>query len=378
MYYDYLEENTFENLMATALALAPSDIDKRQGSIIYDALAPFAVVATNLYIDLQLYYKNTNIFTAGGEALDVIVGNYGITRYPATYAVRKCTCVYDNETAFNISIGARFSTISDSNPIYYTATSKVSDGVFLLTCETAGTIGNSYVGNLLPVTQISGLGRATLSDIVTPAEDLEADETLRQRCITWLRRKPYGGNVNHYRLWAEEYGGIGAVQVYPVWNGGGTVKLAILDSQYNPCTQAFIDLVKEYFDPAEYSRQGLGVAPIGHQVTVVTPTEVNVAIAATVLLESGYTIEQVQTAVNTKIAEYIASIKEGWGTPSPTNTYSSAVYRALVIAKILEAGHILNVTSCTINTAETDLVFTETGATQQIPKLAEVVLTSAT
>lgn len=378
MYYDYLEENTYESIMAAALALAPSDVDKRQGSVIYDAIAPFSIVATNLYVDLQLYYQNTNIFTAGGDALDIVVGNYGITRYPATCAVRKCTFVYNDETPFNISIGSRFSTISEDSPVYYTATSKVSDGVFLLTCETAGTIGNDYVGNLLPVTQISGLGRATLSDIVTPAENTENDDTLRTRCITWLRRKPYGGNVNHYRVWAEEYGGIGAVQIYPVWNGGGTVKLSVLDSQYNPCTQDFINLVKEYFDPTAYSQQGLGIAPIGHQVTVVTPTEVNVAIAATVLLESGYTIEQVQTAVNAKITEYIASIKESWDVASPTNTYSSAVYRALVIAKILEAGHILNVTSCTINTVEADLTFTETGATQQIPKLTGVVLTSAT
>lgn len=364
--------------MATALALAPSDVDRRQGSVIFDALAPFAVVATNLYVDLQLFYKNTNIFTAGGEALDIVVGNYGIARYPATYAVRKCTCVYDNENPFNIAIGSRFSTISEDNPIYYTATSKVSNGVFLLTCETSGTVGNNYVGNLLPVTQITGLGRATLSDIVTPAEDEEADDILRERCITWLRRKPYGGNVNHYRVWAEEYGGIGAVQVYPVWNGGGTVKLSILDSQFNPCTTDFINLVKEYFDPTGYTQQGLGIAPIGHNVTVVTPTEVNVAIAATVLLETGYTIEQVQTAVNTKIAEYIASIKANWDVSSPTNTYASAVYRALVIAKILEAGHILNVTSCTINTVGADLILTESGATQQIPKLTGVVLTSAT
>lgn len=378
MYYDYIASYTFESLMATALAEAPPDIDKRQGSIIYDALAPFAVVATNLYVDLKLYYENTNLLTAKGEALDAKVADFGLSRTQATYAVRKCTCVYDNENPFNIAIGSRFSTIVDSNPVFYTATSKVSDGVFLLTCETAGIIGNSYVGNLLPVTQISGLGRATLSDIITPAEDEEDDETLRERCLTWLRRKPYGGNVNHYRQWSLEYNGIGAVQVYPVWNGGGTVKLSILDSEYNICTQAFIDLVKEYFDPAEYTQQGLGVAPIGHNVTVVTPTEVNVAIAATVLLEDGYTLEQVQATVEEKIKGYLDDIKTNWGTPSVINTYSSAIYRALIIAKLLEAGHILNVTDCTINTVASDLVLTQTGAVQQIPKFVEVVLTNAT
>lgn len=376
-YYDYLKEYTLDQIMSTALEKAPSDIDKRQGSIIYDAAAPFAVMAANLYTNLQLYYKNTDINFAGGAALDVLVGNYGMSRQTATYAVRKCTCKYDNDTAYNIPLGSRFCTISESSPIYFTATSKVSDGVFLLTCETLGTVGNDYLGSLLPVTQIVNLGSAILGDIVTPAQNTEDDEALRQRCIEWLRHKPYGGNVYHYKLWCSEYGGIGGTQVYPVWNGGGSVKLCIVDSQYNPCSPAFLTQLKEYFDPSAYPGQGLGVAPIGHNVTIVTPTEVGVTINASVLLDTGYTIEQVKSEVENKLKEYLESVKAKWDTASASNTYACAVYRSLVISNILQASHILNVASCTINGVEADLILTETGATQQIPKLTEVVLTSA-
>ena len=37
---------------------------------------------------------------------------------------------------------------------------------------------------------------------------------------------PFGGNIAQYRQWAKEIPGIGGVQVYPVWAGGGTVKLS--------------------------------------------------------------------------------------------------------------------------------------------------------
>ena len=38
---DNLEQYTYEYLMQLALSYVPDDRDKRQGSVIYDALAPF-------------------------------------------------------------------------------------------------------------------------------------------------------------------------------------------------------------------------------------------------------------------------------------------------------------------------------------------------
>ena len=48
------EEYTFEVILNAMLARVPDTIDKRQGSIIYNALAPAAVELQNMYINLDV------------------------------------------------------------------------------------------------------------------------------------------------------------------------------------------------------------------------------------------------------------------------------------------------------------------------------------
>lgn len=70
---------------------------------------------------------------------------------------------------------------------------------YQLTAEMAGVIGNDYSGNILPITYIQGLESAQITDILIPGEDEETDDTFRQRLITALNEKPFGGNVAAYR-----------------------------------------------------------------------------------------------------------------------------------------------------------------------------------
>lgn len=64
--------------------------------------------------------------------------------------------------------------------------------VYKMVCGTAGTIGNSYSGKLLPVTAIASLTSAVLGDIMVPGEDEETDERLRQK---------YNESFKTVRLW---------------------------------------------------------------------------------------------------------------------------------------------------------------------------------
>ena len=45
------EEYTFEQIMNNMMTRVPNTIDKRQGSVIYNALAPAAVELQNMYIN---------------------------------------------------------------------------------------------------------------------------------------------------------------------------------------------------------------------------------------------------------------------------------------------------------------------------------------
>lgn len=63
----------------------------------------------------------------------------------------------------------------------YAITSKVSDGIYQLTCETSGTEGNKYFGDMIPVDYIAGLETAELIELLIPGEDEEETEVFRER-----------------------------------------------------------------------------------------------------------------------------------------------------------------------------------------------------
>ena len=64
------EAMTYENILASMLSKVSSDIDKREGSIIYDALAPCAFQLAQTYFSLSNYIDLFFVDTAVGEYLD--------------------------------------------------------------------------------------------------------------------------------------------------------------------------------------------------------------------------------------------------------------------------------------------------------------------
>ena len=67
------------------------DVDKREGSIIYDALAPAAYFLADQYFQLENFIDLLLPDTALGEYLDRAVSGYGVTRKEASAAIRKIT-----------------------------------------------------------------------------------------------------------------------------------------------------------------------------------------------------------------------------------------------------------------------------------------------
>ena len=77
----------------------------------------------------------------------------------------------------------------------------------------------------------------------------------------------FGGNVADYKERVNAMNGVGGVKVYPVWNGGGTVKLVIINSEFNVPSAELVGQVQTAVDPVQNSGRGVGIAPIGHVVT---------------------------------------------------------------------------------------------------------------
>jgi uncharacterized phage protein gp47/JayE len=376
---DYLEQYTFEYLMEHALARVPDTIDKREGSIIYDALAPACYELSEYYMRLKKILQDTYAETANEQYLDLRVAEQGIKRFEATAAVKKGIFETESGAPLTMEIGSRFSTISETESLNYIVMEPylLNDvpvaGSYQLICEEVGTIGNAYVGNLMPINYIQGLSSAIMTDLIVPARDVENDDDLRARYFLALNNKPFGGNLAQYDETLKNIEGVGEVQIYPVWDGGGTVKCSVIDASFNIITNDFINIIQEQVDPTPQGT-GLGLAPIGHIVTISTAEELTINIEANVLLMVGYTKSQVEQPIKEALEAYMLDLRKVWGVPNDFNQYILGVYISRINAAILNVAGVSNVTGTTINSLATDLNLIETAERQELPILGVVTL----
>ena len=366
---------TYANILAAMLQQVPNIYDKRDGSPIMTALGPAAYALEEYYLSLNQVQQSAFIQTSVGSDLDMLAIIAGLTRYQASDAVRL--------GIFNISvpIGSRFSTINGSNSVNFIVTQPTTGAdedsfYYELTAETPGTIGNDYSGAILPINTIPGLTSAQITDILVPGDDTETDTAFRERIIEALNERPFGGNIASYKQFVPSIDGVGSVQVYPTWNGGGTVKLSILGSDWLPASPTLIEDVQNAVDPPPNQGLGLGMAPIGAQVTVVAPTTVTVNVSATLTLVAGYQIGQVQQPIQDAIDNYLLSIRQEWDTNTSQVTvdYNADVYLSRITAAIVGVTGVANATNVQLNGGTSDLILTETGATQEVPVLGTVTL----
>jgi uncharacterized phage protein gp47/JayE len=369
---NYSDGNDFQSILDRLLANVDDNLDKRQGSIIYDALAPAAAELAQCYIALDVYTDQTYLLNAVGKNLDNRVADYGLTRNKATYAERELIVYDSNNSLMQVDIGSRFSVPNAFGGYNFIVIEEISIGHYKAECETPGAIGNDYVGELLPLNSINNLGTVSVSTVIKPGEDEETDTQLRTRALNKINQEPFAGNIADYKKITEDIDGVESCKVFPVWNGGGTVKLAIVATNNTIPSSAFIDDIQTIIDPIQNQGQGIGLAPIGHTVTVVAPTALDIDITATLVIETGYTISQLTAVITENIGNYIKEVQNQF---SEEDTLT--IYISKVSAAILQVPQVKSVSAVTINTAATDLVINLSGTNVKFPILGTVVLSES-
>lgn len=285
------EETTYEVILQRMLDRVSDRLDKREGSVIWDALAPTAIEHQLLYIAIDTILQEVFADTATREYLIKRAAEIDITPHEATPAVWE---VRFTPAGMTIPIGARFN--CDSMNLY--VSSKIEDGLYELTCETPGLAGNNCmsIGTLLPINYLRGLEKAEFVGLVTAGTDEEDTEEFRTRYLTKIRTPASSGNVYDYQNWALEVNGVGGVKVLPLANGPGTVELCIVDDDQKAATPALINSVREYIET---------VRPIGPTVTIISATEVAINIAATIKIKDSADIATVTTKFTSAVQEYL-------------------------------------------------------------------------
>lgn len=356
------EDQTYEKILARSLARVATDVDKREGSVVMNAIAPVSAEHANIYILLDGIIADGYADTAHRDCLIMRCAERGITPSEATYATLK------GKFNMEVPLGSRFN-LDELNYVVLAAIGSEEDenGVlwhtYQLQCETVGTEGNKYFGKLSSIEYIDKDLEGYLTELLIPAEDEEGTETLRQRYHNSFESNPFGGNQQDYREKTDALDGVGGTVVIPVWNGGGTVKLIIIDSEYNVASDVLVATVQEAIDP-EPQGTGVGIAPIGHIVTVVSAEEYPVEISCFVTLSGDYALSAVRAAITEAVEEYMLELRKLWESTVPV------IRIAQIENKILNVEGVIDVTDTTINGSLTNITLSK----EQLPVLSTVTV----
>ena len=333
------ENKDYDSILKSMLDTIPDDLDKREGSIIYDALAPAAAELAKAYIDLEYSIDLVFADTAVDEYLDRLCNQIGIYRNKATHTIKLGQFYDENKNLIDVEIGSRF-TCGD---LYWCIVEKINTGKYKLQCESTGTQGNNITGNLVPVDYIQGLSIATLTELLIPGEETETDESLRNRYIEKANEPAFGGNILDYKQRTKKIDGVGAVKVEPIWNGPGTVKLIILDSDYNKANDYLIQTTQNEVCP-NLEDDGMGFAPIGHIVTVTTANETAININTIITLSETSSLTDVKKDVQKVLENYFLELRKEW-----ENNDTIIVRKSQIETLILAVDGVIDIQNTSLN-----------------------------
>lgn len=344
------EDMTYENILQGMLDQVTNDVDKREGSVIYDALAPAAYFLADQYFRLENYINLFFADTSVGEYLDRCVSDIGMVRNPATFALRKV------ETSGAIDIGS----VWGIEGINYTITKAVSENIYEAVCNTAGEVGNIYSGEMNLISGNTSV-TAELTDIITASVAEETDDALRDRNMQEVSLQPASGNAADYLKWAREVSGVGDAKVFPLWAGNGTVKVLIVDAEYS-VDESLEDDVYEHIEE---------MRPIGATVTVDSPTEKSISVSAAIEKTSTSSIEEIKADFTKKLSEYLVTLIADYYKKLDTGTYRVSV--GMIGNLLFDTDGVEDYETLTVNGGMTNITINS----MEIPVVGTVTISEA-
>lgn len=290
-------------ILSRMLNNVPSDVDKSEGSFIYDALSPASqeIAQSEVLLDEALNMVFAQSAAANGYSgqLDLRCGEFGVIRKSGTAATGQVTFTGTEITP--IPIGT---IIQTTGGLSYntTAAGAISAGEATVNIQ-ASDIGSAYdvpAGTISQIpTAILGITSVTNTAPTSGGTDNETDDSLLQRFLTMVRTPATSGNADNYVQWALQIPGIGLAKIFPLWAGPGTVKVSAIDSNMQPLTAPLLTALSTYVETQR---------PIGATVTYESAAALPINANVNVIKDATHTQAGIQAALTTVIAEYLKSI----------------------------------------------------------------------
>lgn len=351
--YDEIDEDeAYEEVLDRLLDNVPDDIDKREGSVIYNALAPAAAEISLLYQELKYVQDESFADTASLDYLIRRAAERGIIYREATKAVVKGQFSPDTIDV----IGCRFWLVDTE--LSYVATKKLDAGIYELECEVSGLDGNVPSGQLIldesnGNDDVETLEISEIIGVVEAAIDDEDVEVFRGRYFDSFEAQRFGGNVADYKTYMVGLTHVGGCKVYPVWNGGGTVKVVFITESFDVPNSDMVSEVQEAIDPTQNQGKGYGIAPIGHVVTIAAATSKAINVQAEISYAPGFSYDTAKDSIEAALDEYFLSLRKEWGNGS--SDAGVVVRISQIETRLLNLSEILDIQNTTINESTTNL-----------------------
>lgn len=385
MYENYDEETIADEMMS----MVDDKYDKREGSVIRTALAPMAYLASEIYAAIDMLYSELFADSASYYYLAKRAAEHGVFPKNETKAVLKMTVV---PATSKITIGDVFQ--SEDGSLSYKVISEIDrlSGTYKVECDVAGNIGNSYIGDVLPVETgdpLNDMQTATLSEVIVAGDAEEDVEELRTRYFESFDVSKFGGNKAQYEEWVKGIAGVESCKILRQWENeyspaslmptenvnnwfnsidrksisedayrwlsnvynasksglltvGGTIKIVISATGNEVPSEQLVKDVQTTIDPNP--GEGSGIAPIGHVVIVTGVKKKIINYTLGLKYASGFTFSSLQTSISDAINEYHKELRQSW-----SKEESVIVRVAQITVKILKIEGIIDVNTVMIN-----------------------------
>ncbi|KAF6618410.1 putative phage protein gp47/JayE [Paenibacillus jamilae] len=338
---EYLVDQTEEEILNRMLEKVPSDIDKSEGSFIWDAQAPVAFMLSEAAIWAQELLRRGFASTAASDnpdfrspELDLRTAEHGVTRREAVAASGKVK--FTGTAGTIVPAGTLVATpaddVSGEASIEYATTTSVTldeqgTGEAAIRAVNPGRSGNVPAGVIqVMATPISGVSSVINTEETKSGTDIESDQLLLERFYAKVRNQGTSGNKAQYTQWANEIAGVGGVEVVPLWKGPGTVGLYVLDTDKRAASPEIVAAVQKYIDPTQ-DGQGEGLAPAGPVVTIMPAAEVEINISVKVqrTKEKPSTLDEIKKLIENGVRTYLKQLAFYKADPLVRYTRISAV-----------------------------------------------------
>lgn len=274
--------------LKTNLATTDNTATTVEGSFNADMLTANSIEFGQSYNEMNLMIEAAFADTSWGDYLTMRAAEFGVVRKEATAAVVDLTIT--GTVGATIIKGSLFATIEDLR--FHTLSDVIVGSAGIVSvksqCESTGEAGNVAAGMIIKIPySIPGVTAVTNGQAATDGYTEETDAELLARYLLKIRTPATSGNTYHYQQWALSVPGVGQVKILPLWNGNGTVKVIIVDSDNATASSTLIQAVSNYIE---------SVRPIGATVTVTSPEPLAINITADITGTGN--IDTVKTAVN--------------------------------------------------------------------------------